>query len=136
MEIKMSDSSHIVEGAIKNRKSLQEEITKLKAELNKRQAEFKRGFEIGQKTIEKSLLKLNEGMVDKNFELATNNEKLKAENEKLRKLLWFKHGCSISALYGDDGCMDCNKCVIDFKNDSPKAMEIAWEKMALKQLEE
>jgi len=39
-------------------------------------------------------------------------------NKKLRELLWLRHGCSISALYGDDGEMQCHSCQIDFKRDS------------------
>jgi hypothetical protein len=34
----------------------------------------------------------------------------------LRRLLWLHHGCPSAALYGDDGKMDCNQCMIDFKN--------------------
>ena len=34
----------------------------------------------------------------------------------LREYLWFNHGCPSQNLYGDDGKMDCNKCVIDFRN--------------------
>ena len=37
---------------------------------------------------------------------------------KIRKMLWLRHGCSIPALYGDDGEMQCSKCAIDFKRDS------------------
>jgi len=45
-------------------------------------------------------------------------KQLQAENEALRYLLWLRHGCEMSALYGDDGEMQCKKCVIDFKRDS------------------
>ena len=41
---------------------------------------------------------------------------IKQENKKLRELLWLKHGCQ--DLYGDDGEMQCSKCMIDFKRDS------------------
>ena len=41
----------------------------------------------------------------------------------LRRLLWIRHGCSFPALYGDDGCMDCNACIIDFKNTPAKDIE-------------
>lgn len=42
----------------------------------------------------------------------------------LRKLLWLHHRCSdIRALYGDDGEMQCNTCMVDFKRDSPKLIE-------------
>jgi len=40
------------------------------------------------------------------------------ENKELRKLLWLRHGCEISRLYGDDGEMQCGYCMIDFKRDS------------------
>ena len=45
------------------------------------------------------------------------------EEQKLRELLWLRHGCSTSALYGDDGEMQCGSCLIDFKRAS--AAEIA-----------
>lgn len=35
---------------------------------------------------------------------------LEAENLQLRKLLWLNHGCNITALYGDDGEMQCGAC--------------------------
>lgn len=48
------------------------------------------------------------------------------ESLELRKMLWLRHGCAISRLYGDDGEMQCNNFrahkPIDFKRDSP--MEI------------
>ena len=37
----------------------------------------------------------------------------------LRELLWLRHGCSISVLYGDDGEMQCGDCQIDFLRDNP-----------------
>ena len=46
-----------------------------------------------------------------------NNEKL------LRKLLWLNHGCSITSLYGDDGEMQCSKCLIDFKRNPVEDIE-------------
>lgn len=46
-----------------------------------------------------------------------------SENEKLRRLLWLRHGCSISDLYGDDGEMQCSKCGIDFKRMSVEVIE-------------
>ncbi len=35
--------------------------------------------------------------------------------QPFRKLLWIFHGCS--GLYGDDGEMQCGKCLIDFRRD-------------------
>ena len=45
------------------------------------------------------------------------------ENKALRRLLWIRHGCPFSALYGDDGEMQCGKCVIDFKRTSVELIE-------------
>lgn len=36
------------------------------------------------------------------------------ENIILRRLLWMNHGHEFSALYGDDGEMQCNKCMCEF----------------------
>ena len=33
----------------------------------------------------------------------------------LRQLLWLRHGCSGRVLYGDDGEMQCNRCLVDFR---------------------
>lgn len=43
----------------------------------------------------------------------------------IRKILWLRHNCGggILELYGDDGEMQCNKCMIDFKRDTPQAIE-------------
>lgn len=41
---------------------------------------------------------------------------------RLRKLLWLRHGCEVSALYGDDGEMQCSSCGIDFKRTCPEAI--------------
>jgi hypothetical protein len=39
----------------------------------------------------------------------------KKENKQLRQLIWLTHGCPIASLYGDDGEMQCGRCLIDFK---------------------
>jgi len=39
------------------------------------------------------------------------------ENILLRRLLWLHHGCHFSALYGDDGEMQCHACRVDFLRD-------------------
>lgn len=40
----------------------------------------------------------------------------KWEREKeIRKALWLNHGCSGAALYGDDGELQCNNCMLDFR---------------------
>jgi hypothetical protein len=46
-----------------------------------------------------------------------------ANDRLLRKLLFLRHGCSFDSLYGDDGEMQCNKCLIDFKRFSAKEIE-------------
>lgn len=55
---------------------------------------------------------------------------LEAENLQLRKLLWLNHGCNITALYGDDGEMQCGACAVDFKRWSMSAMLAAWRSKA------
>ncbi len=45
-------------------------------------------------------------------------ELIQNENYELRYLLWLNHGCSMITLYGDDGELQCGKCMLDFKRDS------------------
>ena len=51
---------------------------------------------------------------------------LLSDNLQLRKRVWLNHGCPITALYGDDGEMQCN-CgphhPIDFKRASIAEIE-------------
>jgi len=54
----------------------------------------------------------------------------------LRQLLWLKHGCSFPSLYGDDGEMQCNSCMIDFKRDSADRILKRFEKIGRKKLKE
>lgn len=51
-------------------------------------------------------------------------------------MLWLRHGCPISALYGDDGEMQCNKCGIDFKRMTPTEIQDIWHRKAAKVLAE
>lgn len=37
---------------------------------------------------------------------------------ELRKMLWIHHMDHAKYLYGDDGEMQCSRCMIDFKRDS------------------
>lgn len=39
----------------------------------------------------------------------------------LRVLLWREHGCQ--GKYGDDGELQCSRCMIDFKRDSIEQIE-------------
>jgi hypothetical protein len=42
-------------------------------------------------------------------------ESLREESAWLRQQVWLTHGCGITGLYGDDGEMQCGRCLIDFK---------------------
>lgn len=54
---------------------------------------------------------------------------LKLSDQKWRQLLWLRHGCDLTSLYGDDGEMQCNHCVIDFKRDSFDDIMYKFEKI-------
>jgi hypothetical protein len=56
------------------------------------------------------------------------------DDQALRELLWLRHGCGIAALYGDDGEMQCNACLIDFKRTSAAAIRRGLEAIALRAL--
>lgn len=58
------------------------------------------------------------------------------EIRELRRLLFLRHGCPSECLYGDDGEMQCGKCVIDFKRDSVQKIEIIFYKNGIKKLKE
>ncbi len=62
--------------------------------------------------------------------------KLEIENEILRSLLWSRHGCSFPALYGDDGEMQCNVCMLDFKRDSAQKITETFTEMGMKKMRE
>lgn len=53
---------------------------------------------------------------------ASDVSRVEAENELLRQMLWLSHGCPHSALYGDDGEMQCGRCSIDFKRASAESI--------------
>jgi hypothetical protein len=44
-------------------------------------------------------------------------ERLEQDAIEMRRQVWLSHGCGTAALYGDDGEMQCGKCLIDFKRD-------------------
>ena len=73
-------------------------------------------------------------------EECSNSQPLKLEYEKdndiLRELLWLRHGCEITSLYGDDGQMQCGLCMIDFKVDSAESIKNRWESVYKKKLME
>lgn len=43
--------------------------------------------------------------------------------QKYRRELWLNHGHPFSALYGDDGEMQCHTCPFDFKREGIEACE-------------
>lgn len=47
---------------------------------------------------------------------------------ELRKVLWLNHGCDIGALYGDDGEMQCGRCIIDFLRATPEQLVSALQR--------
>lgn len=55
-------------------------------------------------------------------------EAAQLDSERLRKLLWIRHGCSISALYGDDGELQCGRCLIDFKRLTAEKIESIFQR--------
>ena len=57
------------------------------------------------------------------------------ENMELRTMLWLNHGCDFSALYGDDGEMQCARCGIDFLRDSTDQIKETWRKRNLATVE-
>lgn len=61
---------------------------------------------------------------------------LEAENFILRRLLWLRHGCPFPALYGDDGEMQCNVCMLDFKRDSAQKIEGKFQEIGLQKYKE
>jgi len=58
------------------------------------------------------------------------------DNLILRKLVWLSHQCYFPFLYGDDGEMQCNHCMIDFKRDSAESIEDKLEEIHMKKLQE
>lgn len=67
-------------------------------------------------------------------ELELETFKLGAENVVLRRLLWLRHDpAHYSALYGDDGEMQCPVCVIDFRRMPAVEIERFFGEMALQQ---
>lgn len=56
--------------------------------------------------------------------LEAKHEATESENLILRRMLWFNHSTDcFPYLYGDDGEMQCNKCMIDFKRDQAHKIE-------------
>ena len=66
------------------------------------------------------------------YKLSIQDERELAEERArlmlMRKLLWLRHGHPVSALYGDDGEMQCAACCLDFKRQEPAEIEAAFER--------
>lgn len=58
-------------------------------------------------------------------------EEATKEIDKLKELLWLRHGCSIAALYGDDGEMQCSSCGLDFKRFTASQIEEHFRTIAM-----
>jgi len=54
----------------------------------------------------------------------------------LRQMLWFRHGCSVGSLYGDDGEMQCNSCGIDFLRDTEEHIHNKFYDISMKKLKD
>jgi hypothetical protein len=53
---------------------------------------------------------------------------LESADRLWRELLWLRHGCPRHMLYGDDGEMQCNHCMADFKRMPPEKVREIWER--------
>lgn len=53
---------------------------------------------------------------------------------RLRQLLALRHGCDISALYGDDGELQCKQCGVDFVRYTVEQISDQWMANGIKQL--
>lgn len=60
-------------------------------------------------------------------------ETLSDEERILRKLLFMSHGASGHHLYGDDGELQCNSCMIDFKRDSVESIALKTNKYYMRE---
>ncbi len=86
----------------------------------------------GKKLIYESIEAWQERCSILSEQMEKDSESINSENRKLRTLLWINHGCDFAALYGDDGEMQCHRCMIDFKRDSIELMEEKWKKEIIK----
>lgn len=64
------------------------------------------------------------------------NEVVKLRNELhgFRMLLFLRHGCSLSDLYGDDGELQCKACNIDFKRFTVREIEMQFTQIGLERV--
>ena len=71
------------------------------------------------------------------YEIEKLEKQLDEKNKEInlfRLLLWLNHGCDFSNLYGDDGEMQCNKCIIDFKRSKPEDILEKWYENSMKEI--
>ncbi len=73
---------------------------------------------------------------DGKTDVATDLERALYENQILRKMLWLRHASHFEALYGDDGEMSCNRCMIDFRRQPAESIREVFTKQGIAALAE
>lgn len=71
---------------------------------------------------EHGILQRNKIINELRAEVARLRGELAEIEHKYRQALWLRHGHT--ALYGDDGEMQCAECHLDFKRDTLMAIEL------------
>ncbi len=74
-----------------------------------------------------AVVELGQELVD----LTVRLEAVMRDNRVLRKLLWLRHADHTEALYGDDGEMQCGRCLIDFKRESVESIQKAFAQIGI-----
>ena len=54
----------------------------------------------------------------------------------LRRLLWLRHHGTTVGLYGDDGEMQCGKCMLDFRRMSVREIEARFFQLGIAAVDE
>ncbi len=54
----------------------------------------------------------------------------------LRRLLWIRHHETMEGLYGDDGELQCSRCMIDFKRMPAAEIEKRFQEQGIAKLRE
>jgi len=87
-------------------------IRELEKQIKEQEYDYQQGFDDGlAEKDQKEYIENIKPLKDKIREL-------EKENHDLRDLLWYNHGCDSRAMYGDEGEMQCNQCLTDFKRDN------------------
>ncbi len=104
-------------------------------------AELRLALEIAEKTMvaaqtHKDLARLPGAVHVANEALRGTSKRcfsLRESDMRLRRLLW-EHHASGHGLYGDDGEMQCNTCLLDFKRDSIEQIESVFLQARLREM--